>query len=315
MDSSYHTNKETSNDQINLINVIDLIWNKKLLISLVSIISLLSTFMISLLFSNIYKSEAILAPVYDNDSNMDLLERYSGLANLAGISVPSDSDDKSAEAIERIVSHDFFVNFFLPNILLQNLMATKNWNDLDNTITYKKRHFDDKKSIWVRKVRPPKSIIPSSQEAYKEYKDILSISQDRRTSFVTISMTHESPNVAKKWVDIIINEINKSMRDEERQKVTRSIEFLENEFQKVQYSEIKEAITLLQQREMKSLMLIESNEDFIFKILSSPVAAEKKISPNRIIISIGVTVLIFITMIITLVFKDFYRNQLSVKKD
>lgn len=315
MDSSYHTNKETSNDQINLINVIDLIWNKKLLISLVSIISLLSTFMISLLFSNIYKSEAILAPVYDNDSNMDLLERYSGLANLAGISVPSDSDDKSAEAIERIVSHDFFVNFFLPNILLQNLMATKNWNDLDNTITYKKRHFDDKKSIWVRKVRPPKSIIPSSQEAYKEYKDILSISQDRRTSFVTISMTHESPNVAKKWVDIIINEINKSMRDEERQKVTRSIEFLENEFQKVQYSEIKEAITLLQQREMKSLMLIESNEDFIFKILSSPVAAEKKISPNRIIISIGVTVFIFITMIITLVFKDFYRNQLSVKKD
>ena len=40
--------------------------------------------------------------------------------------------------------------------------------------------------------------IPSKQDAYYEYKDILSISEDKNTKFVNISIQYQSPHVAKK---------------------------------------------------------------------------------------------------------------------
>jgi LPS O-antigen subunit length determinant protein (WzzB/FepE family) len=109
----------------------------------------------------------------------------------------------------------------------------------------------------------------------------MNISQNRKTSFITVSIKHHSPYVAKEWTDIIIQQINNSMRDEEKNRIMKSIEFLNAQALKVNFEEIKEAITFLQQEQIKSLMLIESNENHIFKILNSPIVPELKSEPSR----------------------------------
>jgi LPS O-antigen subunit length determinant protein (WzzB/FepE family) len=74
------------------------------------------------------------------------------------------------------------------------------------------------------------------------------------------------------------------MRDAEKKQTSKSIKFLNEQALTVNYEEIKIAISLLQQEQMKSLMLIEANEDYIFKIVESPLVPEMKSGPNRFVI-------------------------------
>ena len=124
------------------------------------------------------------------------------MASFAGVQIPGSNATKSQEAIKRIKSFDFFSKFFLPNIKLENLMALDEWIQNGNTLIYDEKMFDDKTGKWLRKVSFPQTVIPSDQEAYRKYKNILNITNDADTGFVTLSIEHRSPIIAKKWVDI-----------------------------------------------------------------------------------------------------------------
>ena len=220
-----------------------------------------------------------------------MLGQYSGMASLAGISLPSESGSKAQEAIARIKSFEFFSNSFLPHIKLENLMAVKKWNQASNTLTYDASAFNSESRQWVRKVSPPKSSIPSSQEAYEKYQEIMSISEDKKTSFITLSVEHESPFIAQQWVEIIMDQIDQVMRDQDRQTALKSIEYLNSLAPTVNYEEIKQALASLQQEQMKRLMMVEANENYIFKVLDSPIVPEMKVKPKRSLIVILGTML------------------------
>jgi LPS O-antigen subunit length determinant protein (WzzB/FepE family) len=220
-----------------------------------------------------------------------MLGQYSGMASLAGISLPSESGSKAQEAIARIESFKFFSHHFLPHIKLENLMAVKKWNQASNTLTYDESAFNSESRQWLRNVKPPKSPIPSSQEAYAQYQEIMSVSEDKKTSFVTLSVEHESPVIAQQWVEIMMDQIDQVMRDQDRQTALQSIEYLNSLAPTVNYEEIKKALSSLQQEQMKRLMMVEANENYIFKVLDSPIAPEMKVKPNRALIVILGTML------------------------
>ena len=77
-------------------------------------------------------------------------------------------------------------------------MAVESSNRVNNSIVYKKDVFDNNLKEWTRDVSFPQTVIPSSQEAYRAYTKIISVNEDINTSFVTISIQHQSPAIAKK---------------------------------------------------------------------------------------------------------------------
>jgi LPS O-antigen subunit length determinant protein (WzzB/FepE family) len=81
------------------------------------------------------------------------------------------------------------------------------------------------------------------------------------------------------------------MRDQDRQTATRSIAYLNSLAPSVNYEEIKKALASLQEEQMKRLMLIEANNNYIFKVLDSPIVPEIKLKPMRSIIVILGTIL------------------------
>lgn len=290
-----------STDEIELKEIFYILWNKKLLISLITGFIAISAVIYSLMLPNIYLSSALLAPESNGSSSMGSLSKYSSMASLAGISIPSvPNGDKSIEAIERIKSFQFFSSFILPVISLENLLAVKKWDPNDNKIYYKNSLFLNGK--WVNE-------IPSNQMAYEKYVKILNISQDTKTGFVFLSIEHMSPNIAKIWVDKIISEINKSMRDEEKLKAIKSIDFLNKQMEVINYKEIREAVSSLQQEQMQSLMMVESNEDYVFKVLNAPISPEEKYKPSRSIICIVAAILGFVLSSLYVLISFYARND------
>ena len=279
-----------SEEEIDLKKLFIVIWNKKLLISCITSIAAVLSVVYALSLPNIYTSNSVLAPTTKDESLSSKLGAYSGIATLAGINVASNNDSKSIEAIRRIKSFDFFSNQFLPSIQLKNLLAVDEWIQVGNKIIYKKELYDNEKNKWVREVSYPQSKIPSNQEAFKVYKSMLSITTEDQSGFVSISIDHKSPIIAKKWLDIIIKNINESMREIDMNKAKNSINFLNSQSKLTSIQSIKTAVAKLQESQMQTLMMASSNKEYIFKILESPIVPEKKSSPNRAIICIMGTI-------------------------
>jgi len=268
-------------DEIDLRELFHVLWDKVFYIGAITSIFSLITIYYSLGLPTIYQSQATMMPMEANAGMKGMLGQYSGMASLAGISLPSESGSKAQEAIARIQSFEFFSNDFLPHIKLEDLMAVKEWNQASNTLIYNESAFNSESRQWVGKVSPLKSNIPSSQEAYKTYKAIMSVDEDKKTSFVTLSFEHQSPVIAQQWVEIVMDQIDQVMRDQDRQTAIKSIEYLNSLAPTVNYEEIKKALSSLQQEQMKRLMMIEANDNYIFKVLDSPIVPETKLKPMR----------------------------------
>lgn len=306
-DSNY-----TETDARNVISVMDLVailWNKKyFVISITSFVSIISVF-IALSIPNSYTSKALLAPSNQNDSLSSGLGSYSALAGMAGINLGLDSDNTSLEAIERIRSFNFFSNYFLPNVNLEDLIAAQTWSHSTNSITYDNEIFDKDSNKWTRKVRPPKKNVPSAQEAFDEYKKILSISENKNTKFVNLSITHVSPVIAQRYLNIIIKNINESMREEDRELSIKSIDFLKTASDEAKLNSVKEAISKLLESQIQSLMLVSVNEDYVYKVIENPLIPEKKSGPSRAVICIIGAIFGFILSILVSVSIHFFREN------
>lgn len=278
------------NKKIHLSELIVIFWKKKLSISVITLIFAISSVFYSLSIPNIYMSSTVLAPSYEQDSLSSTLSSFSSLASFTGVQLPAGESNKSQEAIARIRSLAFFKNHFLPYINLEDLFAVKNWSPETKKIEYNNKIFNEKNKKWVRSVKPYQSIIPSDQEAYKIFtKNVLSLSEDRKTSYITLSIKHKSPIIAKEWNELIIKMINESMRTEDMNTASTSITYLNEKYETTNIQSLKEAISKLLESQLQTLMLSSTNQNYIFKVIDAPVIPEEKIAPNRALICILIT--------------------------
>jgi capsule polysaccharide export protein KpsE/RkpR len=295
------------NDDINLIELFRTFYAGRLIIiSFTSIFAIISI-IYALSLSNYYTSFALLAPKTDNDSLTSGLSSYSSLARLGGIELPSSGGSDTKEAIERMQSFEFFSSYFLPFIRLENLMAIDEWIPQQNKIIYDKKKFDQNSGKWVRKVSYPFKKIPSNQEAYLSYKEVLNVNTNTDTGFVTISVTHQSPYIAKIWLDTIIFNINKTMQEIDKENSQNSIDFLNSLTSSTNVQSIKEVISKLLESQMQTLMLASSSDAYVFEVLDSPIIPEIKSGPNRAMICIYITLFGFVVSLFLVLIINAYR--------
>mgnify|MGYP001219683668 CR=1 FL=1 len=296
-------NKDTRDDK-DINDIFKILWEKKLFISSVTLFTAIFSLLITLSLQNIYTSTALLAPTTPDESLSSKLGGLSTLGSIAGFSLPDEVATKSTEGIERIKSLEFFSKYFIPNIKLENLIAVKKWDAEENLLIYKKSLYDSSNKKWVRDFKFPQKLIPSEQEAFETYLDILNIQEDPDTLFVTLSIDHKSPIIAQKYVSIIVEQLNESMRQEDARLAEKSIDFLNETSKLTNIQSLKEAISELLENQMQILMLTASNDDYVFKTIDSPVVPEEESGPQRILISIMLTLFGFVLSVFLAIFTN-----------
>lgn len=276
------------NNAIDLLELFNVLWlGKSIIIAVTAFTSIFAVFY-SLSLPNIYESRAILSPVNSTSSISRSLQNYSGLAGIAGINLPSVADEgNSAKAIQKIHSLSFFEDKILPNIFLPDLMALESWNYATNTLNYDQSIYNTKSNTWVRDYSYPASQIPSAQESFYVFNgNKFNASQDKKSGFVTLSLRHQSPFVAKQWIELIVKEINIFYRNKDKSESEKAITYLNKQIAMTSISEVKQVISELLQEETKKLALIEANEFYVFEYIDPPAAMETKSEPRRSIICI-----------------------------
>lgn len=301
----YSKKSDLFENEIDFRKLFEVIWGGKWIVLTITSFFILAAIIHSISLPNIYKSSALLSAVDQQNSINNTMKSYGGLATLAGINIPTQSNaSNSIKAIDKVNSLSFFSDNILPNIFLPNLMAVKSWDSISNTIYYDASIYNESTKKWIRN-----SKIPTVQESFYVFKNKhLEISEDKNTGFITISVKHQSPHVAKTWVDLIVKEINYFFRAKDKVEATAAIDYLNIQIAQTSFTEIKEVIAQLLQQKTQLLTLIEVSDFYVFEYIDPPAVMESKSEPNRLLMCI-LSALIGITLgIVTVLIRD-YANR------
>ena len=275
------------NDQIDFKELFYVLYHGKwIFLSVVSFFSL-AAIIYSLQLPNIYQSSALLSPVEAQNGMNQSMRNYGGLANIAGINLQSQAGDSNTVKAEyKLRTLSFFEDNILPNIFLPDLLAVESWDMTSNIISYKNDIYDDEKQAWVRDFSYPQTQIPSAQEAFVSFMENLKISTDLETGFVTLSIKHQSPFIAKSWTELVVKEINEYFRIKDKAEAQAAVKYLNVQIAQTSFAEIKQVIAELLQQKTQQLTLIEASNFYVFDYIDPPAVMERKSEPKRSIICI-----------------------------
>jgi len=295
MNESKQTQSPDSyDDEIDLRELFSVLWAGKWLIGGITFAAAVISVIVALLLPNIYRAEALLAPNQGEAAGglAALAGQYAGLASLAGLNLGSGSSDNTALGLEILKSRKFVSEFIERHELLVPLMAADGWDAESGELKIDSAIYDVSANKWVREARPPKNTIPSLQEAYKEFSEqVLSIVQDRETGFVTVSVEHYSPVVAKQWVDWLVEDINSTIMQQDVEEAEQAIEYLKEQIQATSLAGMQSVFFRLIEEQTKTVMLAKVSDEYLLKTLDPAVAPEEKAKPFRALIVILSTML------------------------
>lgn len=272
---------------INISEIISILWRDKILFIVIS--TLISIFFVifSLSIPNKYQSSAILQLTGDsqNDSISGLSDQYSGLASLAGISLPSSSTDKSDYVVNTLKSREFLKHILTFPEIKKNLMAIKSYDKDTGQIIYDDQIFYENK--WVRKVNKNQKVTPTYLEVHeKVYSKNFSVSKDLDSGFINISFVHLSPNFAKEFLDLLINELNNISKTKDLRESETALIYLEEQLLLNSQKDIRTSINQLIASQLNSKMLANVKDDYVLRSIEPPYIPEYKHSPDRLLICI-----------------------------
>jgi uncharacterized protein involved in exopolysaccharide biosynthesis len=278
-----------ADDEIDLRELWDVIWRGKWIIMAVTAVFAVASVLYAVSLPNIYQSEVLVAPSEESQGGglAEMAGQLGGLASLAGINLGSaGGDNKVAIAMAVIKSRQFIADFVESHDILPELMAVESWDRDSNRLEFDPELYDPVQGHWVRDVDPPKIPKPSNWEAHKAFMEILTVSADTETGFVTIAVEHQSPYIAERWATLLVEEVNHVMKEKDVSEAQRSINFLNQQLDRVALAEMRTVFYQLIEEQTKTIMLAEVRDEYIFSTIDPAVVAEEKAKPKRALICI-----------------------------
>jgi uncharacterized protein involved in exopolysaccharide biosynthesis len=272
--------------EMNLIDLFKTMFKFKLLVaSFTSVFSIIAI-LYALQLPDIYRSDAILSLSEKFESqNSGALSAMGNIANMAGIDIGNPESTKADEGVAIMKSLNFFEALLEKQDMYIPLLAAKDWDKEVNKLIIDESKYDQKSQKWLDFLIAGDEY-PSSQKAFSVFKKGFTVSKDKSTGFILVSIEHYSPFIAQQWVEALVNEINIQTRDSDVAVAERSIIFLNEQLSKTNIAEIKYVLSSLIQKQTQTIMLAKSSPEYLFKTLDRPIASELKIKPARTIICV-----------------------------
>ncbi len=275
-------------DEIDLKELFMVLWGGKWLITAVTGLAAAISLAVALSLPNIYTATALLAPAESSGGGLSgLMKQYGGLASLAGVSLPAGEEGSRAQlGMQLMKSRAFIGDFVERRDILPELMAVESWNAGSDTIVFDPESYDAASKTWVRDVDLPRRPQPSLLEAHEEFMDILGVSEDKQTGYVTVSVDHQSPVISAQWVKWLVKDVNAAVKAQDVAEAEKSIEYLKQQVAKTSLSDLQAMFFELIQSQTETMMLAQVRPEYVFKTIDPAVAPEEKSKPSRALICV-----------------------------
>ena len=279
-------------DEIDLRELFAVLWaGKKWIIGITAIFAVVSV-IYALQVPNQYRASTVLAPAHQESGGLaGALGQLGGLASIAGVSLGGGESSEAQIAQEIMRSRSFIEAFIQSNGLEVEVFAADGWDPDTDQLSIDNDLYNVESAQWVRKPPSGKPVVPIGWELYKAFKERYSVSQDKKTGMITVSVEYYSPVLAKDWTNKLVDAINTHMQSRKLQQVNRNIQYLQAQIEKTAIADMREVFYTIIEEQIKSKMLAEASPEYVFEAVSPAMVPEEKSQPKRALICILGTLL------------------------
>ena len=288
-----HQSLDQYDDEIDLRELFGVLWAGKIKIIAITVVFAVASVIYALSVPNQYKATALLAPAQSSGGGLSGgLGQLGGLASLAGVSLGGGESSEGQIAQEIMKSWSYIEGFIAENNIAVEVYAAQGWSKGSNELQIDADLYDTETKTWlvendnVGEVGPP-----SSWKLFESFSKRLAVSEDKKSGLVSVSIEYYSPQVAKQWVDLYVESINRFMQQRQVDKVTRNIVYLQEQIGKTSIAEMQEVFYSIIEEQTKNKMLAEASPDYAFVAVGPSMVPEEKSQPKRALICILGTLL------------------------
>ena len=261
----------------------------KKLIGSITITAIIISLLYAFLSPPYYRAELIMTPAETEKNSLPggLSGQLGGIAGIAGIT--ANGSEKTDSSMATLSSRSFIVDFINENEIMPILFSEK-WDSNINS-------WSDEEEI------------PSQWDGYRKFKKLMNVSLNKETNILTLSLEWKDPFLAAEWTNKLFYKINLVIKNLEKEESKKSITFLQEELSKTKIVSLEASIHSLIQKQLSTLMLANTREDYVFSLIDPAVAPDKKSRPVRSLILIFGTILGFLLGLFVALYKDFVNEE------
>ncbi|AZZ91661.1 LPS O-antigen length regulator [Hahella sp. KA22] len=308
---------DSESAKVDFVKLFKQIWAGKWIILTVSFVFTLLSGYYAFSQPNYYKSVAFLSPAgVASGADSSLAGGLGGLASLAGIRLGGGGKNKAELALAILKSKRFIVSFAKKEAIVVPLIAGERWDPLSETLILNEKVYDASSNHWLPAAMQPGRDAPSDNLIYQKLFSRLTVAEDKRSGYVTISLQYYSPVLAKEWLEKLVSALNAEMKNKDIDDAQKNIEFLEAQAQRTDVIEVKRVIFDLIESEIRTAMLANAREDYIYEYIDPPTVPEMKSGPDRkLMVILGFMAGIIFGTIIVLISGLFKRKAVNLQSN
>ena len=213
----------------------------------------------SYLFKKQFTSQAKLMPAEAYDSNSSLSSAF----NLGPI-LGNEQNPELTTSLEILATKDFFEQLY------KNQQIKEDIENRDQNI--------------ISRLLSGSNAKTSFDTAYRFFNSKrIGINFNDKKQILTLSLTHHNPDKAQELLLIFLHEFNAYSKSRDVTKASRSVDLIKDEIYKTQSPELKLVLSNYLIQDLRKIQLSEISDEYIFELIESPRAPERKSSPNRVL--------------------------------
>ena len=299
--------QQIEEDEIDLRELWNVIWQGKWTIVAVTFFFAIASVTYAILQPNQYKSEVLLAASSGESNKMG---QMAGLAAMAGVNIGGGGGiDKSQLALATLQSRQFLTAFINRHQLTVPVFAGTKWQLASGELELDPDVYDVTAKKWLREVEAPKKPEPSDWEKFKQFSPMLSVSEDKKSGLITISVEFLSPILTKQWLDWLVEDINKLYQEQDYKKASENIAYLTEKLEQTAITDMQNVFFSLIEEQTKTKMLAKLDDEYVFKVIDPAVIPEEKSKPKRALIAVVGTITGGMLGIFLVFILNFARNE------
>lgn len=279
-------------DEIDLKALALALWAGRWWIFGAAFLSALCGLLVALSLSNEYRvSTTLAAPEANGKGGLSALAgSLGGLAAMAGVSLPGGGGN-TAVALADLQSNQLLGRFIREENIKPLLFSgawdaeTQQWLPRPAPGLVKGALLAIIDDPYQRAEAGRPTLEPSDAEAVEFFrKEVLAVSQDKKTELVTVSITWRDPAQAAVWLNKLVQRLNVHTRKHMMEDADKSLAYLQAELMRTQEMGVRQSMYSLMEAKLNGRMMASVTEEVAFRVIDPPVVPNVPASPQRALI-------------------------------
>jgi len=258
--------------ELDLSDLLGIFWRDKVSVFVILIVLTISSIGYAFWVPEIYRAEAVLAPIMEEQSSYPIGGQLGLAASSIGLNI-SEAQNSINTYLAILQSRGFVSDFIDRHKLKVPLFAT-NWDRRGNEGKVDENLFDESTGEWLDGE-------PTDWQTYKLFRNILYVEQNRSDQLVTIAIEWQDPVLAANIVNWLVLDLDAYVRQKDLDESKSAIQYLQKQLQATQLLEMQKVFYQLIETQTRIVMLVDVRKGYAFETIDLAVVPEEKIKPNR----------------------------------